>query len=212
MSRTELRAALEAIFYAAEEPVTLPAIKESFPGTDSQLIEETLQELIEEYGRPGRGVSIRPLGGGYRLSTRPEYHEQVRKFIQGKPGFKLSMAALETLAIVAYKQPVTIPEILQIRGIKSPGAIKTLLEKKLIAARGRKKIVGSPMQYGTSREFLVHFGLDSLKDLPTLEEFEEIFGDKADRVQQRSLFDLKMAGVREGNILPFTPGQEVEND
>lgn len=195
MTEMELKGALEAILYVAEDPVPLDQLREAFPEIAPAMLQETLDRLEAEYSAAGRGILLRLVAGGYRLSTRVDYHEHVRRFLKAKPGVKLSMAALETLAIIAYKQPVTVPEIMQIRGVKSAGAIKTLLEKKLIAARGRKKVVGSPMTYGTSKDFLVHFGLSSLRDLPTLEEFEEIFGDKADRAKQKDLFERKLAGV-----------------
>ena len=121
---------------------------------------------------------IREVAGGYRMTTRPEYHEQIRAYLKTRPGAKLSMAALETLAVVAYKQPVTLAEILAIRGKKSSSAIQTLLEKNMVAIVGRKQVVGRPILYGTSKEFLIHFGLNSLKDLPTLEEFAQIASEQ----------------------------------
>lgn len=195
MSDSNLKATLEAILYVSEEPVSTDQLAEAFPETPREALQAALDELAGDFGKADRGVTLRLVAGGWRLSTRLEYHEPVRRFLKSRPGFKLSMAALETLAIIAYKQPATVPEIMAIRGVKSPGAVKTLLEKKLIAPRGRRKVVGSPMQYGTSKEFLLHFGLASLKDLPTFEEFEEIFGDKADQMKQKSLFDAKLEGI-----------------
>jgi len=192
---TQLKAAIEAILYVADEPVTLEKLQEAFPEAEAETLTAVLTDLQQAYAGESRGLTLRRLAGGYQLNTRLEYHEHVQKFLRTRPGFRLSMAALETLAIIAYKQPVTIPEILEIRQVKSPAAIKTLLEKKMIVPRGRKKALGAPIQYGTSREFLVQFGLDSLKDLPSLEEFEDIFGDKADTIRQKSLFDLKMRGI-----------------
>jgi len=197
MELMELRAALEAILYVSDEPVTADQLAAVFPEIERRMLEEALGQLQEAFAAEGRGVILRYVAGGYRLSTRLEYHEYARRFLQSKPAFRLSMAALETLAIIAYRQPVTVPEILQIRGVKSTGAIKTLLEKKLIVARGRKKALGAPIQYGTSRDFLLHFGLGSLKELPTMEEFEEIFGEKAPASAQQSLFELKWVGLAE---------------
>lgn len=195
MNPTQLKAAIEAILYVAEEPVTPDQLRATFTGRTDEEIETALADLLAEYEAPERGIILRQVGGGYRLSTRVDYHDSVRNFLKTKPGYRLSMAALETLAIIAYKQPVTVPEILEIRGVKSSGAIRTLLEKRLITPRGRKKALGAPMQYGTSKEFLIHFGLSSLKDLPSVEEFEEIFGDKAERTHQKNLFDTKYNGI-----------------
>ena len=185
-----LKASIEAILYAAEEPVSLEQLQKVFPDQDVTALEGVIQDLIASYEGDDRGVALRPVAGGYRLSTKMQFHEQVRTFIQERPAFKLSMAALETLAIVAYRQPITAPEILQTRGVKSTGAIKTLLEKRLIAPRGRRRAVGSPMLYGTSKEFLIRFGLNSIQDLPSLEDFEDIFGERMETIKQRSLFDL----------------------
>ncbi len=121
---------------------------------------------------------IREVAGGYRMTTRPEHHEQIRAYLKTRPNAKLSMAALETLAVIAYKQPVTLAEILAIRGKKSSTALQTLLERKLVAILGRKPVVGRPILYGTSREFLIHFGLKNLSDLPTLEEFAQMAGEQ----------------------------------
>ncbi|MEW6730292.1 MAG: SMC-Scp complex subunit ScpB, partial [Acidobacteriota bacterium] len=131
-------------------------------------------ELVQEFNmRPG-GLEIREIAGGWRISTRPCYHEHVRVYLKTKPSAKLSLAALETLAVIAYKQPVTIPEILEIRGVSSSSAIKTLLDRRLIVPKGRKDCVGRPVMYGTSREFLIQFGLKDLSELPSIEDFEEL--------------------------------------
>jgi len=194
MDDQQLKAAIEAILYVADEPVTLEQLRSAFPEAPPGSMEKALEELLAGYNADGRGVALRFVAGGYKISTRVECHEYVSRFLLEKPGFKLSMAALETLAIIAYRQPITVPEILQIRGVKSTQAVKTLLEKKLIVPRGRRKALGAPMQYGTSREFLVHFGLGSLDELPTLDEFEEIFGEKAGTGKQKSLFPMPIAG------------------
>jgi len=178
MEISELQPILEAIIYVADEPVKPEQFKEVFPDESFDKIDSALQKLVEEFNsRPG-GMVIREVAGGYRMTTRPEHHEYVRAYLKSKPGAKLSMAALETLAVIAYRQPVTLAEVLAIRGKKSSGAVKTLLEKKLVAIVGRKPAVGRPILYGTSREFLVHFGLKDLKDLPTLEEFAQMAGDQ----------------------------------
>ncbi|MCW5964057.1 MAG: SMC-Scp complex subunit ScpB [Bryobacterales bacterium] len=170
----ELRATLEAIVYVTEEPVTAQQIAAAL-GLPVAKVAGLLEELAAEYAQPHRGVSIRSLAGGYKMSTKPEFHEGVRRFVRSlKPPLKLSMAALETLAVIAYKQPITAPEILEIRGVQGAGVLKTLLDKKLITTAGRKNVVGRPMMYKTTREFLVQFGLNSTAELPTLKEFEEL--------------------------------------
>jgi segregation and condensation protein B len=174
MEIDQLLPILEAIIYVADEPVRPEQLKEVFPDESYDKIEIALQKLVQDFnGRPG-GMWIREIAGGYRMTTRPEYHEFIRSYLKSRPGARLSMAALETLAVVAYRQPVTLAEILAIRGKKSSTALHTLLEKKLIAIVGRKSVVGRPILYGTSREFLVQFGLKDLSELPTLEEFAQM--------------------------------------
>lgn len=173
-----MQAVMEAIIYVAEDPVKLEQFREVFPDAGLEKLEKALKALVEAFNaRPG-GMCIREVAGGYRMTTRPEHHEQIRVYLKTRPSAKLSMAALETLAVIAYKQPVTLAEILAIRGKKSTTALQTLLERKLVAILGRKPVVGRPILYGTSREFLIHFGLNSLADLPTLEEFAQIAGEQ----------------------------------
>jgi segregation and condensation protein B len=178
MEIIEIQAIMEAIIYVADDPVKLEQLKEVFPEESSETIEKALQNMMESFnGRMG-GMLIREVAGGYRMTTRPEHHEQIRAYLKTRPSAKLSMAALETLAVIAYKQPVTLAEILAIRGKKSTTALQTLLERKMVAILGRKPVVGRPILYGTSREFLIHFGLKDLSDLPTLEEFAQIAGEQ----------------------------------
>jgi len=173
-----MQAIMEAIIYVADDPVKLEQLREVFPGESPETIEGALKNMVESFNaRPG-GMLIREVAGGYRMTTRPEHHEQVRSYLKTRPSAKLSMAALETLAVIAYKQPVTLAEILAIRGKKSTTALQTLLERKMVAILGRKPVVGRPILYGTSKEFLIHFGLNSLSDLPTLEEFAQIAGEQ----------------------------------
>ncbi|MCC7339506.1 MAG: SMC-Scp complex subunit ScpB [Bryobacterales bacterium] len=170
----ELRATLEAIVYVTDEPVTAQQIAQALELPTAK-VTELLEKLAAEYGEAHHGVSIRNVAGGYKMATKPECHEGVRRFVRAqKPPLKLSMAALETLAMVAYKQPITSPEILEIRGVQGAGVLKTLLDKKLITTAGRKNVVGRPMMYKTTREFLIQFGLNSVSELPTLKEFEEL--------------------------------------
>ena len=170
-----LRAAVEAIVYVADEPVTVEQICGALDGVQAAEVRQVLKSLQLEYSREERGIEICEIAGGYKMFTKAEHHETIRKFVKDmKPPVKLSMAALETLATIAYRQPITIPEIQQIRGVHAASVLKTLLEKKLIATAGRKNVLGRPILYKTTREFLVQFGLSSLQELPSLQEFEEI--------------------------------------
>ena len=178
MEITEMQAIMEAIIYVADDPVKLDQFKEVFPDESHETIEQALTNLMESFNARNGGMLIREVAGGYRMTTRPEHHEQIRSYLKTRPSAKLSMAALETLAVIAYKQPVTLAEILAIRGKKSSTALQTLLERKMVAIVGRKPVVGRPILYGTSREFLIHFGLKNLSELPTLEEFAQIAGEQ----------------------------------
>lgn len=174
MLNQELPNQILSILFVATEPVNLMQFQEVFPNLPENELKAALGMLVSQFNALQGAVEIREIAGGYRLTTRAEYHEVIRTYLKTRPSAKLSIAALETLAVIAYKQPITLPEIMEIRGIKGTSTIRTLLEKKLIETRGRKKIVGRPILYGTTREFLVHFGLNDLSELPTLEEFEEI--------------------------------------
>ena len=171
---SQIRAILEAIVYVAEEPLTLAQIAASLQQPPER-IQELLDQLVAEFDQPGHGVSIREVAGGYKMATKPEHHEAVRNFVKSlKAPLKLSLPALETLAVIAYKQPATGPEIMEIRGVQGGGVLKTLLDRKLIAVAGRKNVIGKPMLYKTTKEFLIQFGLKDLSELPSLKEFEEI--------------------------------------
>lgn len=173
-AEAELKAAIEAIVYVAEEPAT-PAQIAAALGQSEDAVRRVLAELAEEYSRPLHGVMIREVAGGFQMTTKPEHHEVIRAFAKRlKPPLKLSLAALETLAVIAYKQPITAPEIQAIRGVSGVGVLKTLLDRKLITTAGRKPVVGRPILYKTTKEFLVQFGLKDLSELPTLKEFEEL--------------------------------------
>ncbi len=166
-----LRAILEALVFAAEEPLTLADLVDLFPGVEEGTLQGALEELARLYEEPGRGLQVARVAGGYRMTTRGELGEWVRALFRSRNRRRLSPAALETLAIVAYRQPITTPEIQAIRGADPTGVLQNLIDKKLLRILGRKKVVGKPILYGTSREFLTHFGLNSLEDLPSLEEF-----------------------------------------
>ncbi|HTQ55968.1 MAG TPA: SMC-Scp complex subunit ScpB [Bryobacteraceae bacterium] len=171
---TQLRALLEAIVYVTEEPLSLAQIAAAL-AQPRERVQKLLDELVAEYDKPEHGVTMREVAGGYKITTKPEHHETVRNFVKSlKPPLKLSLPALETLAVIAYKQPVTAPEIMEIRGVQGAGVLKTLLDRKLIAAAGRKNVIGKPILYKTTKDFLVQFGLKDLSELPSLKEFEEI--------------------------------------
>jgi segregation and condensation protein B len=170
-----LKALIEGIIYVAPEPVSLDVIVRSIEGEERERVKASLQQLIDEYERPVHGIQIRQVAGGYKFASKPEHHEVLRKFVKSlKPPVRLSKPALETLAVIAYRQPVTLPEIEAIRGVDCGGVIHTLLEKKLVVTAGRKSVVGRPILYRTSRDFLVHFGLKDVSELPSLKEFEEL--------------------------------------
>ena len=170
----QLQAILEAIVYITDEPLTAQQIAAAI-GQPIDKVKHALDQLVADYAKPERGLSIREIAGGYKMATKAEHHEAVRAFVKKlTPPLKLSLPALETLAVIAYKQPVTTPEIMDIRGVQGAGVLKTLLDRKLIAEAGRKDVVGRPLTYKTTKEFLVQFGLKDLKELPTLKEFEEL--------------------------------------
>jgi segregation and condensation protein B len=184
-----LKAKLEAIIYAAETPITLDhmvrLIKAPSSGegaaTEAELrsqVRAALEELTRDYSAPEHGIEVRQLAGGYRMSTKPEQHDVVSAFAKSlKPPIRLSLPALETLAVIAYKQPVTVPEISEIRGVDSSGVIATLLDRKLIGPAGRKAVIGRPILYKTTKEFLLRFGLNDVGELPSMEEFEKLVAE-----------------------------------
>lgn len=174
-NETERIAVIEALIYVSEEPLSAKTVAEVLK-EDREVVEKDLKELEREFNARNGGLQLREVAGGWQFATRPQYHEHVRAFLKSRPSAKLSIASLETLAVIAYKQPVTVPEILEIRGVQSPSSIKTLLDKKLIVAKGRKDTVGRPMMYGTSKEFLMQFGLKDLTELPSVEDFQDLAG------------------------------------
>ncbi len=170
----ELRAAIEAVVYAAEEPVTVAQIASAVHG-ERDAVRRALRELADSYAGDERGIGIREVAGGYKFYTKPQHHDAVRRFIKSlQPPLRLSMPALETLSVIAYKQPVTLPEIQEIRGVQAAGVIKTLLERGMITTAGRKEALGRPILYRTTKEFLMRFGLGGVEDLPSLKEFEAL--------------------------------------
>ena len=174
MEDAKLKAVLEAIIYVTDEPLSLEQICIAIEQPRDRVI-DLLEQLAADYEKPERGLSIREVAGGFKMTTKPEHHEAVRRFVKNlNPPLKLSLPALETLAVIAYKQPITAPEIMEIRGVQGAGVLKTLLDRKLIAAAGRKNVIGKPILYKTTKDFLVQFGLKDLTELPSLKEFEEI--------------------------------------
>src|SRR6267154_939627 len=165
MTNDERKAALEAIIYAADEPATIEQLASAL-GDEKIAVQNSLDELVASYTSEDRGVEVRAVAGGYKMYTKPQHHDVVRRFIKSlRPPLRLSMPALETLAVIAYKQPVTAPEISDIRGVNTSGVLKTLLDKRLITTAGRKEVMGRPILYKTSKEFLMRFGLSDLDEL-----------------------------------------------
>ena len=174
LEEAQLKAVLEAMVYVAEEPLTIAQMA-SVLQQPADRVRAALEQLVAEFEKPEHGLAIREVAGGFQMATKAEHHEAVRNFVKSlKSPLKLSLPALETLAVIAYKQPVTTPEIMEIRGVQGAGVIKTLLDRKLIATAGRKEVIGKPIQYKTTKEFLVQFGLKDLNELPSLKEFEDI--------------------------------------
>jgi len=169
----ELMAICEALIFVSEEPLPVKTLADVLK-EDRGWIQVAVESLAKEFNERNGGLMLREVAGGWQIATRPEHHEHVRAYLKSRPSAKLSLAALETLAVIAYKQPVTVPEILEIRGVQSSSAIKTLLDKRLIIAKGRKETIGRPMMYGTSKDFLLQFGLKDLNELPNVEDFEDL--------------------------------------
>jgi segregation and condensation protein B len=174
MTNEERKAALEAIIYAADEPATIDQLATAL-GDEKLAVQSSLDELVASYASEDHGIEIREVAGGFKLYTKPQQHDVVRRFIKSlRPPLRLTMPALETLAVISYKQPVTGPEIGEIRGVNTSGVLKTLLDKRLITTAGRKEVIGRPILYRTSKEFLMRFGLSDLGELPSLKEFEAL--------------------------------------
>src|ERR1700716_2171393 len=174
MTNEERKAALEAIIYAADEPATIDQLATAL-GDEKLAVQSSLDELVASYASEDRGIEIREVAGGFKLYTKPQHHDVVRRFIKSlRPALRLTMPALETLGVISYKQPVTSPEISEIRGVNTSGVLKTLLDKRLITTAGRKEVIGRPILYRTSKEFLMRFGLSDLQELPSLKEIEAL--------------------------------------
>ena len=171
-----LEAAVEAVLFAAGEPVHPRDIAAAFEGAGEDEVLQAIEALQCRYDQGPGGLVVEQVAGAFRLATKPEVGAVVRQFFRQRNRTRLSPAALESLAIIAYRQPVTAPEIQAIRGVDPSGPLKSLLEKKMVRILGRKKVVGNPLLYGTTKQFLVHFGLNRLEDLPSIEEFDQFLG------------------------------------
>lgn len=190
MTGAELKPILEALIYVAEEPITEATLVTLLGKEHQDAVREGLRLLLERYQSAECGLEIKEVAGGYKIATKAEHHDWVRKYVKHHtPPTKLSLASLETLAVIAYRQPITVPEIQEVRGVNAVSVLKTLLDKKLITTSGRKNVVGRPILYRTTKEFLVHFGLKNLDELPSLEEFEELARSASDSVAETMLAD-----------------------
>jgi segregation and condensation protein B len=197
---SELKAIVEALMFASPEPLTIKTLAKLLATEPKEDIVAAVDALKEEYTRPG-GLAMVEVAGGYQIVTRPELHEWVRRLFHERTTQKLSVASLETLAVIAYKQPVTAPEIAEIRGVNTSGVLGTLVERHLVKVVGRKQVVGRPFLYGTTREFLERFGLNDLSDLPRVEDMSELLG-----------FDLPatIGEIEPQSALPFDSKDEGE--
>jgi segregation and condensation protein B len=175
-----LRAVVEALIFVSPTPLTARELGKVLPAVPKDEWLAAIEELRADYGRDGRGLQLVEVAGGFQITTRPEHNDYVRELLDPRSPSRLSIQALETLSVIAYKQPVTLPEVIELRGVKSGGVLKTLLEKRLIKIVGRKEVVGRPMLYGTTKDFLLHFGLKDLGELPRIEEFAEVLGEEVD--------------------------------
>jgi segregation and condensation protein B len=213
MSPKELRAAIEAILFVSGQPVALDELVEAFPDEGREAVEQQLAELEQTLAEHFGGFHLERAAGGFRFATNPALDPFLRKFFSKQGEGRLSMAALETLSIIAYRQPVTLPEISEIRGVNSSGVIRTLLERRLIRIAGRKNVVGSPFLYRTTREFLTHFGLNGIQDLPRLEEFAEVLGENVnDEMLEMGEIQTDAAGATEAGTEPESSAAEMPQD
>jgi segregation and condensation protein B len=220
MTNEERKAALEAIIYAADEPATIEQLAAAL-GAEKLAVQSSLDELVASYASEDRGIEVRPVAGGYKMYTKPQHHDVVRRFIKSlRPPLRLTMPALETLAVISYKQPVTAPEIQEIRGVNTSGVLKTLLDKRLISTAGRKEVIGRPILYRTSKEFLMRFGLSDLQELPSLKEFEALArealgtdeGIATPGAGDESVLDGMTLGTAEGeSVSPLSEARQPES-
>ncbi|HET7711898.1 MAG TPA: SMC-Scp complex subunit ScpB [Thermoanaerobaculia bacterium] len=218
MEPNELRPALEAILLVSSEPVSIDELIEAMPYAGREAIDEQLREIQKNLESISAGFVLEQAAGGWRLATRPEHEAVLKRFFARKGENRLSIAALETLSIIAYRQPVTAPEISEIRGVNSSAVLRTLLERRMIRVAGRKNVVGSPFLYRTTKEFLVHFGLNDIRDLPRLEEFGDLIGETISDELIASIAPGEGVEIREQESDPHhdesiaTPEASIEAD
>jgi segregation and condensation protein B len=217
MEPKELRAALEAILFVSSEPVKVEELAESFGSESKEEIVAQLEEIRRTLDEHVLGFMLEQAAGGWRFSTRPEHDAVLRRYFAKKGENRLSLAALETLAIVAYRQPITAPEVSEIRGVNSTGVVRTLLERRMIRVSGRKNVVGSPFLYRTTKEFLVHFGLNDIRDLPRLEEFGDLIGENINDDLVAAIAAAEPSGATSlaeatAAEIPFAEGEEPGPD
>ncbi len=208
MEPTELRAALEAILFVSNEPVKLDELAEAFAGEGREAVIEQLEEIKRALDASLGGFMLEQTAGGWRFATRAEHDPILKKYFAKKGENRLSIAALETLAIVAYRQPITAPEVSEIRGVNSNQTIRTLLERRMIRVAGRKNVVGSPFLYRTTREFLVHFGLNDIRDMPRLEEFGDLIGEQ---INDDLVLAIETTHIAEGVEVPLEQGEQIDD-
>ena len=200
LSLAEAQASIEALLFASGEPLSVKDLKKALPEA-GDLARQALDRLKELYDQEGRGLQLVEVAGGFQITTRPEFHEVVSRLLESPKPARLSLQALETLAVIAYRQPITVPELLDLRGVRSASVVRTLLEKKLVRIVGRKPVVGRPLLYGTTKEFLLRFGLKDLKDLPQLKDMSEVFGEEV----AQQLEDVDIPQVSETPEVPEAP-------
>jgi segregation and condensation protein B len=203
----ELLAAVEAVIFVASEPVTLKRFQQAFPDESAESLEAALTRLAELYHDEGRGLALDRVAGGWRLVTRPAVHAHVQRFVEQEKAERLSLRTLETLSVIAYKQPVTSAEIQEIRGVDPSGTVRTLLDKGLVKIAGRKKVVGRPFVYGTTKQFLRTFGLNELSELPSLKELED-FATDIPTTDPRDVEPPEEEGVEEKGVEETAPAAE----
>ena len=203
MEAHELRAAIEAILFISTEPVKLDDLVDAFSDEGREAVIAQLDEIKRNFDEHVGGFVLEQTAGGWRLATRAEHDPILKKYFAKKGENRLSLAALETLAIIGYRQPMTAPEISDIRGVNSTSSIRTLLERRMIRVAGRKNVVGSPFLYRTTKEFLVHFGLNDIRDLPRLEEFGDLIGE--------SMSEDLVAAISSAEPTPASEMQEITN-
>ncbi len=207
MEPTELRSAIEAILFVSSDPIKVDELVDSFDASKDEIAAQ-LEEIKRTLDDHAGGFMLEQTAGGWRLATRPEHDSILKKYFAKKGENRMSIAALETLAIIAYRQPVTAPEVSDIRGVNSTAVIRTLLERRMIRVSGRKNVVGSPFLYRSTREFLVHFGLNDIRDLPQLEEFGDLIGE---HLNEDLVANIAAAEITpESSEIPLAEGEAPE--